>query len=444
MTGRLLRSIAGVAAAWLLSVGVASAQAPVMAQPTVSGNTVTFNWSAAAGATGYRLEAGVASGVYAIPIALGNVTSYQIGAPNGVFFVRVVALPSLDASNEITLQVPAPPAAPTGLGVARNGRSVIATWSPGSGGGAPTGYRLIASLTPGGADFTIPTVAPAFGGGPAPATTLYFRVVGVNAAGQSAPSSEVSVVMPEGGACDPAPPVPLSTFAFSGYLSVSWPAMAGAVQYVLSAKLNGTEMGPFGLPPSITRIGQVVPLGSYALSVKAFTSCGGQSPDNPLTVVNDGAPPPGPRTPNPPTGQFLGSSAWSYAAGVINDYARARPDLLQASCLGRPGHTNRFMFDVLQRLRQRDTRWGLNVKRCNEGTSQDIVAFNISSLPDEGASTNARTTERNMRLWDMMSNHCPVSGSVGPNFEDVTDKTLAGGACAKWTLIPYLDAGYTP
>ena len=444
MTGRLLRSIAAVAAAWLLGVTSASAQPPVLQQPGVAGNTVTFNWSATAGATGYRLDYGLAPGSYLGSFALGAVTTFGVPAPNGVFYIRVVAIPGNDSSNEITLQVPAPPAAPTGLGVARNGRSIIATWAPGVGGGTPTGYRVIAALTPGGADFVIPTVSPAFGGGPAPATTLYLRTVAVNAAGQSGPSNEVTVVMPDGGACDPAPPVPLSTFAFSGYLSVSWPAIAGATQYVLSAKLNGTEVGQFGLPTTITRIGQVVPLGTYELSVKAFTSCGGQSPSNPVTVVNDGAPPAGPRTPNPPAGQFIGSSAWSYAAGVINDYARARPDLLQASCLGRPGHTNRFMFDVVQRLRQRNTRWGLNVKRCNEGTSQDIVAFNISSLPDEGASTNARTTERNMRLWDMMSNHCPVSGSVGPNFEDVTDKTLAGGACAKWTLIPYLDAGYTP
>ena len=178
MTGRFLRSIAGVAAAWLLSVGIASAQAPVLAQPGVSGNTVTFSWSATAGATGYRLDYGVGSGAYLGGLTLGNVTSYSIAAPNGVFFIRIVALPAGETSNEITLQVPAPPSAPTGLVVSRNGRGVIATWAPGSGGGTPTGYQLIASLTSGGADFVIPSVAPAFGGGPAPATTLYFRASG--------------------------------------------------------------------------------------------------------------------------------------------------------------------------------------------------------------------------------------------------------------------------
>jgi hypothetical protein len=441
MTGRLLRSIAGVAAAWLLSAGVASAQAPVMAQPGVSGNNVTFTWSATAGATAYRLEAGVASGAYLFPFVLGNVTSFGVGAPNGVFYVRVVALPGNEASNEVVVQVPAPPSAPTGLVVARNGRGVIATWAPGVGGGTPTGYRLIAALSPGGGDFVIPTVSPAFGGGPAPATTLYFRAVAVNAAGQSGPSSEVSIVMPEAGACDPAPPVPLTTFTFSGYLSVSWPAMAGASQYVLSAKLNGVEQGPFGLPPSITRIGQVAPLGTYALSVKAFTSCGGQSPDNPVTLVNDGAPPPGPRTPDPAPGTLIPSLP-GYGAGVVEDLARARPDLVRASCL-ETGGNNRFLFEVVKELRKRDTRWGLNIKRCNEGTSQDVVAFNRSALPDEGARTNGRTSERNIFLVDMIGGHCgPNPGAAWDT--STTDKTVAGGACSQWTLLPLLQAGYTP
>lgn len=440
MTGRFLRSIAGVAAAWLLSVGIASAQAPVLAQPGVSGNTVTFSWSATAGATGYRLDYGVGSGAYLGGLTLGNVTSYSIAAPNGVFFIRIVALPAGETSNEITLQVPAPPSAPTGLVVSRNGRGVIATWAPGSGGGTPTGYQLIASLTSGGADFVIPSVAPAFGGGPAPATTLYFRAVAVNAAGQSGPSPEVSITMPEAGACDPAPPVPLSTFAFSGYLSVSWPSIAGATQYVLSAKLNGQELGPFGFPTSVTRIGRVVPLGSYELSVKAFTSCGGQSPDSPVTVLNDGAPPAGPRSPDPAPGQRL--SLPGYGRDVINALAAERPDLVFASCREFGGN-NRFMFESVRRLRQRDTRWGLNWKRGNVGdVSQDIVAFNGSALPDEGASTGPSASNFNIWIVDMIGGHC--GPRPGPNWEDVTGLTVERGARAVWTLLPYIEAGFTP
>ncbi len=79
MTGRLLRSIAGVAAAWLLSAGIASAQAPVLAQPGVSGNTVHLLiaavWRRPACPTRLdRLDAGVASGAYLWwSVSLGNV-----------------------------------------------------------------------------------------------------------------------------------------------------------------------------------------------------------------------------------------------------------------------------------------------------------------------------------------------------------------------------------
>lgn len=440
MRVRVLRSIVAVAATWLLSVGSASAQPPVLEQPAVSGTNVAFVWSATAGATGYRLDAGVASGVYVFPFTLGNVTSFQIGAPNGVFFVRVVALPGGEASNEIMLQVPAPPAAPTALSVSRNGTGIAAAWSPGAGGGSVSGYYFIAGLTSGGSDFVLPTATNAFGGGPVPANTYYFRAVAFNAAGQSAPSNEVVVSMPPGGACDPAPPVPLNTFTFSGYVSVSWPAIPGAVQYQLSATLNGQGFGTVGLPASVTRVGKVVPLGTYVLSVQAVMSCGGQSPDNPVTVVNDGAPPPGPRTPDPAPGQLL--SVPGYGASVVNSVAAARPDLVNASCREHGGN-NRFMFEVVKALRARDNRWGLNWKRGNAGDlSQDIVSYNRSALPDEGATTGPTAATQNISIYDMIGGHC--GPRPGPNWEDVTGKTIDGGARAVWTLLPYIESGYTP
>ena len=439
MTGRLLRSIAGAAAAWLLSVGIASAQAPVLSQPGVSGNNVTFTWSATAGATGYRLDYGVASNAYLGGFALGNVTTFAVPAPNGVFYLRVVALPSNEASNEITLRVPAPPAAPTGLAVARNGRSIIATWTPGTGGGPVSGYRFIAALSPGGSDFVIPTTTTAFGGGPAPATTLYFRAVAVNAAGQSEPSTEVSIDMPVIGACDPAPPVPLTTFAFSGYLGVRWPAIVGASQYRLSAKLNGVELGPIALQPTVTRLGQIVPLGTYDLSVRAVTSCGGQSPDNAVTVLNNGAPPQGPRTPDPNPGELL--PVPTYGEAVVRQVAAERPRDLANSCR-KFGGDERFMFEVVKALRARDTRWGLNIKRGNEGLSEDIVSYNRSALPDEGATTGPTGSRRNISIFDMIGQHCGSRPTWA--WIDQTDATIAAQTRAVWTLIPYLEAGYTP
>lgn len=440
MTGRLLQSLTAMAAVWVLGAGIASAQVPVMSQPAVSGNNVTFSWSATAGATAYRLEAGVASGAYVFPFVLGNVTSFQVGAPNGVFFVRVVALPGNEASNEVVVQVPAPPSAPTGLNVARNGTAIAATWTPGVGGGSVVGYRLIAALTSGGADFTIPTIAPGFGIGPVPPNTYFFRVVAYNAAGQSAPSNEVTVSMPVGGACDPAPVVPVSSFTFSGYLSISWPSIPGVVQYNLTASLNGAPLGVFALPGNQTQIAGVLPLGTYQVSVRAQMACGAVSPDNPVTIVNDGAPPPGPRAANPAPGQVLPLPG--YGRDIINQLASERPDLVFSSCREFGGN-NRFMFESVRRLRQRDTRWGLNWKRGNVGdVSQDIVSFNGSSLPDEGASSGPSASNRNIWIVDMIGGHC--GARPGPNWEDVTGLTIERGARAVWTLLPYLQAGFTP
>lgn len=426
MTGRLLRSAAGVAAAWLLGMGIASAQAPVLAQPGVSGNNVSFTWSATPGATGYQLDYGLDRGAYLGSFPLGNVTSFQIPAPNGVFFIRVVALPAGLPSNEIRLQVPAPPAAPTGLAVSRNGTGIAATWSPGAGGGPVSGYYFIGGLSAGASDFVIPTATNAFGGGPAPANNYFFRVVAYNAAGQSAPSNEVAVSMPQGGTCDIAPPIPLSTFTFSGYLSVSWPALGGVSQYVLSAKLNGGELGPFALPANVTRIGRVVPLGTYELSVRAVMFCGGQSPAAPVVVVNDGAPPPGPRAPNPAPGEVLRLPG--YGRDIVNQLAAERPDLVFSSCKEHGGN-NRFMFETVRRLRQRDTRWGLNWKRGNIGDfSHDIVNYYYG--PE---SSNMRNDTR-VWIYDIIGGHCGPNPS--PFWQDQTRATAQAGTVGRWTTEP--------
>ncbi len=234
--------------------------------------------------------------------------------------------------------------------------------------------------------------------------------------------------------------MPLTTFTFSGYLSVSWPAMAGATSTCCRRSFNGVEQGHLRAAALVTRIARVVPLGTYELSVKAFTSCGGQSPDNPVTVVNDGAPPPGPRTPDPAPGQLLGLPG--YGQSVVNSLAAARPDLVNASCREHGGN-NRFMFEVVKALRARDNRWGLNWKRGNPGDlSQDIVAYNRSALPDEGATTGPSASTVNISIFDMIGGHC--GSNPGPHWQDQTEATVSQGARAVWTLLPYIEAGYTP
>ncbi len=443
MTGRFVRSFAA-AVALLIGAGTASAQPPVLSPATVNGSTVTFNWSPTAGATGYRLEAGIAPAVYIGSLTLGAVTTYVApGVGNGVYFVRLVALTAGGdvPSNEIRVQLPAPPAPPTNLQVVRNGTAIVAAWTPGSGGGTATSYQLRVGLTAGATDASFPVVGTTFSAGPVPANTFFFRVVGVNAAGASTESNEVQVVMPAGGACDAPPTVTFTQFTFSSYLSLSWAPVPGASGYLVSATQNGAALvtdQPY--PPTFTSISTTVPLATYTITVKARFACGSTGAPTTATLLVNGAPPPGPRTPDPAPGTLLPIPG--YGLSVVNQVAAARRDLLLNSCKDTGGN-NRFMFEVVKELRARDNRWGLNWKRGNVGdVSQDIVSYNRSALSDEGATTGPTSSTFAISIFDMIAGHC--GGNPGPNFEDVTGKTIEGGARAVWTLIPFINAGYTP
>ena len=90
----------------------------------------------------------------------------------------------------------APPGPPTLHAPSVSGTTVSVSWTAGSG-VAPTSYVLSAAVTPGGAtvasvplsgaSVTIPGV---------PRGTYYLRLTAVNAAGASAPSNQVTLVVP--------------------------------------------------------------------------------------------------------------------------------------------------------------------------------------------------------------------------------------------------------
>lgn len=439
----MIRHVLGalaVAGTVLASATSALAQPPVLNAATVSGVTtpftVTFSWSATAGATSYRLDYGFAPGTTAGNLPLGNVTGTVVpGVPAGTYVVRVVALPGGETSNEIVVQAPAPPGAPTNLQVARNGTAIVAVWNPGAG-GSPSSYSLRVGLTPTGNDYVIPVGTTSFAT-PAPPGTYYFRVVAANAAGVSGESNTVALTMPSGGACDPAPAPTLTNTTFSGLLRFTWTAIPGVVGYIADASVNGVLTYPnVPFPASQTSYANILPLATYGISMRGQFSCGSQGTPGTITIVHNGAPPPGPRTPDPAPGQRLPQP--SYGQSVVNAVAAERPDLLRNSCVDTGGN-NRFMFEVTRRLRAIDNRWGNNIKRCGQGLSQDIVTYNNSSLPDEGATTTAQGI--NVYMYDIIGGHCGPSPS--PNWASVHDVT-AQTSCGMWTLQYYINAGYQP
>ncbi len=180
-----------------------------------------------------------------------------------------------------------------------------------------------------------------------------------------------------------------------------------------------------------------------AVAVTATTN--GQNATSPTNFTYEVPPPP----PPPPTSGTTARGApvavyctnfasngvcnqpitWPFpqnAFGVINQLAIERRDLLVNSCHEFGGNNN-FMFEAVRRLRTAtgSNRWGLNIKRGNQGLSQDIVTYFYGP---EGTEMEG---DVRVYIFDIIGGHC--GNNPGPNWEDVTEKTRAGGTIGRWT-----------
>ena len=100
-------------------------------------------------------------------------------------------------TNEVALTVAgaSAPGAPTLNAASVVGRTVNLSWSAG-GGPAPTGYTLMATVTPGGAPIaTVPLGGTSVSFPGVPPGTYYLRLTASNGAGTSAPSNQVVLVV---------------------------------------------------------------------------------------------------------------------------------------------------------------------------------------------------------------------------------------------------------
>lgn len=173
----------------------------------VSGTTATFTWNppSSGGAVGnYVLLAGLTP-AFSVPytsVPLGAATSFAVaGVPVGTYYVRVLAQNTggtSPPSNEVALTVAGltAPGAPTLNVPMVSGSTVSLSWTAGSG-GAPAGYTLAASATPGGAPIvTVPLGGTSVSFAGVPSGTYYLRLTASNAAGASPPSAEVTLTVP--------------------------------------------------------------------------------------------------------------------------------------------------------------------------------------------------------------------------------------------------------
>lgn len=201
-----VRAIAGGAESpWSNTVSVqVLPAAPVLASISNPSNADTYllNWSAVAGATGYRLEQATNNTFSSVTVRyLGTNLEYQVtGQPGGTWYYRVFALVdslTSPASNVVSTTV-APPAlnAPTlnAISNPNNSGTYTVTWGTVTG---ATGYRLEESRTP---YFEQPMLVyqgalRQYNAVEMPGGTWYYRVRATSAGGNSAWSATQSVVV---------------------------------------------------------------------------------------------------------------------------------------------------------------------------------------------------------------------------------------------------------
>ena len=310
-----------------------------------------------------------------------------------------------------------------------NGSSVRLDWTAVAG---ATLYELEVTGSLAG-NFQLPTT---FVQVTAPAGTYNVRVRG-RAGATIGPYSNVVVVTvggaPAPGPCQPTAPN-VTTAVNGGVVNVTWGAVPGATGYSVqfSRYSGGTELVQNTTQVAYTQY--VGMIGTFFVRVVAVTPCGnGVSTEHPFTIetlVGNL-----PRTPDPAPGQLLPPPG--YLRDVVTAMAAQYGAELRNSCVERGGN-NVWMFRVVNALRQRDSRWGMNQKRGNQGLSQDIGTYNGTAIPDPQA--------EQVYLFDLISGHC--GSNPGPNWTDVTAGTWAAGqnrtpGCANaWCALWYIPQQY--
>lgn len=178
--------------------------APSALTASVSGSTVTFNWtlaSSGAAATGVQLQAGSTPGGTEYGAVVVGGTSVSVpNVPNGVYYVRARAVNAAGASAPTADAVAsvgstAPPGAPRNLTATVTAGVTTIAWQAPATGGTPTGYVIVAGYAPGASTFQVP-ISGTSASGVIGAATYYVRIIAVNGAGAGPASTEVTLVVP--------------------------------------------------------------------------------------------------------------------------------------------------------------------------------------------------------------------------------------------------------
>lgn len=256
----------------------------------IAGNQVTVRFTpptAGAVPERYVLEGGVVPGQTLAALPLGLVPEHTVGAPDGVFYVRVRSVAGgvqSAPSNEIRIVVnrPEAPSAPVSLTGLGSGTNLRLTWRNTFAGGAVDGIVLdvtgtiATSLVLGATEtFTFDQVPPG---------TYTFAVRARNAVGTSGPSGSVSLTFPAFCSGPPDTPAAFIAYRVGNVVRLSWdPPATGTAPATYLITVTGDFSGSFST--TARTIGGPLGTGSYGLSVAAVNPCGTSAATAVQTVV---------------------------------------------------------------------------------------------------------------------------------------------------------------
>ncbi|MEP7117012.1 MAG: fibronectin type III domain-containing protein [Acidobacteriota bacterium] len=247
-----------------------------------TGNRVDLSWTRALTGgvpTSYTLQVGSTPGATGLATFLLRGTSFTTTAPNGFYYLTLVARNGDGASapsSEVALQVgcfTAPPA-PGTLTFTTAGTTAALHWGAAA---TAAGYVLEAGRAPGTSDF---------GAMPLPNTTTlvasvapgvyYARLRAVNACGLSPASNEIAVTL-DGSVVVPNPPTGLTAAVSGGVAGFTWtPPASGGTPAGYWLEAGTTPGGVIAVVPSAVPSLAVsaAPRGTYYVRVRAYNAAG--------------------------------------------------------------------------------------------------------------------------------------------------------------------------
>lgn len=177
------------------------------------------------------------------------------------------------------------PGAPTNLAATVQGDALTLNWAPPTTGGAATSYIIEAGTSQGSANLgTAPATSTSLAVAGVPTGQYFVRVRALNAAGTSAPTSDVIVNV---GCSPPAPPSIFTSVVTGSSVSLTWDVASGTTFTLIDAGFapGATQLStPFAAPAAAVDVPGVPP-GTYYLRARALNACGTSGPSVERTVV---------------------------------------------------------------------------------------------------------------------------------------------------------------